>query len=121
MLVYKHEHFRKILVFLHLLGMAFLLGGLLTQLNGKQKLLNRGVRDGAYTQIVTGPLLLWVQQSAENAEKINDTVIGIKSLILIAILVIILTNKKSNQLSNAKFYTLLVLAVSAVGFALYLY
>jgi hypothetical protein len=111
----------KVLLFLHLLGMAFLLGGLLTQLTNKDKILNRGIRDGAYAQIITGPLLMWVQLSSDNPEKINDIVISLKMLVVTAIVVLILLNKKSKKLTNNKFYALLILALSAVALAIFLY
>lgn len=111
----------KALLFVHLLGMAYLVGGILIQLKVKQKVINRAIRDGAYSQLVTGPILLWIQATSESSEKFNDSVIGIKSLALLVMLYVIFRHVKKKNVSNSTYYIVLACSLIAVAMALFIY
>lgn len=110
----------SILVFLHLLGMAYLVGGLLIQLGEKKKKLNRGVTHGAITQLITGTLLFGIAVTHPQEEPINHMVVGLKILLLLFILITVGVNNKSKNISNNTYYALLFSAISAVGLAVFL-
>lgn len=107
----------KILLFLHLVGMAYLLGGLLVQLTSKKKTLNRGILDGTLAQLITGPLLFWLTLTRGDSEQINHLAITAKIVLLIIMVIIVLLNRKSKVLSNKSYFSLLIFALAAVAFA----
>lgn len=111
----------KFLLFIHLIGMAYLVGGLLVQLKEKQKVINRGIRDGAYSQLVTGPVMLWIEATSESPEKFNDSVVGLKSLALIVILIIVFRSVRKKKISNKQYYAILISALTAVALAMFIY
>lgn len=87
-----------ILVILHFIGLSFLLGSFLVQIKdiakGQGRVL-RGMLDGALTQLVTGLALVGIY-SAELVpdEEVNNAKVGVKLLVLIAILVLVFVFRK---------------------------
>ena len=63
--------------FLHFMGLASLVGGLLTQMKSKVRTINPAIRHGAYTQLVTGIAMVALKEPFVNHAKV-----GIKFLIL---------------------------------------
>jgi hypothetical protein len=57
------ETLRLVLLFVHILGFAALLGGLLVQLRSEQKAVNSLMRDGIGTAFLAGLLLVGVLES----------------------------------------------------------
>lgn len=108
----------KILLFIHLVGMAYLLGGILIQLKDKQKIINRAIRDGAYAQLVSGPLLFWIEASSDKADNFNDYLILFKSLFLLIILYIVFRSARLKKITKKQYYTILISALLAVAFAI---
>jgi len=86
-----------ILVILHLIGMAYLLGAFLVQIKdvakGQGRIL-RGILDGALLQLITGILLVGIYSAGlVEGEKTNDAVVGIKLVIALAIYVLAFLNR----------------------------
>lgn len=117
----------KILLFLHLVGMAYMLGGMLTQLTEKKKSVNRGIMDGFMMQLLTGPLLILASTHTaldamnEPIEPMNETILTLKLASLLVMIVIIMTSRKPKTLTEPKFWSLLALTLTAVGLALFIY
>ncbi len=102
-------------LFIHLLGMAGLLGGTLAQLKAKPKRVTNLMLHSALTQLVTGFILTGLVQA--NKEEIRMPIVGLKMLfVLIILLLLILARKKP---TNAKYYTILGLTIANVGLALF--
>ena len=85
-----------ILVILHFIGLASLLGGFLVQV--KDIIAGKGtvipaMFHGALTQLVTGLLLVGVVQMAEPGE-INNAKIAVKLVVLIVITVLVIMYRK---------------------------
>lgn len=85
-----------ILVILHFIGLASLLGGFLVQV--KDIIAGKGtvipaMFHGALTQLVTGLLLVGLVQMAEPGE-INNAKIAVKLLVLIVITVLVIRYRK---------------------------
>ena len=68
------ETLRLVLLFLHILGFAALLGGLLVQMRSAEKVVNGAMRDGAGTAFLAGLLLVGVLE-ADDVD-VNHTKIG---------------------------------------------
>jgi uncharacterized membrane protein len=85
-----------ILVILHFIGLASLLGGFLVQVKdtiaGKGKVI-AAMFHGALTQLVTGLLLVGLVQMAEPGE-IDNAKIAVKLVVLIVITVLVIRYRK---------------------------
>ncbi|QEE60915.1 hypothetical protein FVA74_04455 [Salinibacterium sp. dk2585] len=93
---------RNVLVILHFIGLASLLGGFLTQMSAfktKSVVINPAILHGALTQLVTGLLLVTVAEMGDG--DVNHMKIGIKLAVALAIYVIALVNRKKKPVSSA--------------------
>ncbi|TFD22906.1 hypothetical protein [Cryobacterium sp. TMS1-13-1] len=93
---------RNILLILHFVGLASLLGGFLVQI--KPIIAGKGtiaaaMFHGALTQLVTGLLLVGVIQVGTLGH-IDNTKIGVKLLVLIVITVLVIVNRKKPSVSS---------------------
>lgn len=92
------EILATILVILHFVGLSLLLGGFFSQIKEIAKGTGRVLRimlDGAYTQLVTGLALVGLYSAAKSLdEDVNEIKVGVKLVVLIAILVIALIFRK---------------------------
>lgn len=88
----------NILVILHFVGLAFLLGSWLVQIKdiatGKGRVV-RGMLDGALTQIVTGVALVGIYSAGLiEDESVNNAKVGVKLAVVIVIYVLALIFRK---------------------------
>ncbi len=100
---------RNVLVILHLIGMAAVLGGFLTQMKAMAKKAARIVPamvHGAWTALITGILLVGVAQwrigMGANFE-VDHTKIAVKSIIAAVILVLVVINRKKDNVNTPIF------------------
>lgn len=119
------EIVRNSLIVLHFIGFAAVFGGLMTQMKamaqGAAKIVPAMVH-GAWTLLATGLLLVGVREwmaVMEWAPELNHMKIGIKSLVLIVLLVLILLNKKKDSVKAPIFGTIGLLAVLNVVLAVF--
>lgn len=93
---------RNVLVILHFIGLASLLGGFLVQMSAfktRSVVINPAILHGALTQLVTGLLLVVVAEMGEG--DVNHMKIGIKLAIALVIYVLALINRKKKPVSSA--------------------
>lgn len=93
------EFTRNTLLVLHFIGIGALLGGVLTQMSAMKTGTARivpAVMHGAWTMLATGLLLVGIAYPLGNGESVDNAKIAVKLLVLIAIVVIALTNKKKD-------------------------
>lgn len=92
---------RIILVILHFIGIASLLGSFLVQVKeigqGRGKVL-AGMFHGALTMLVTGLLLVVIAEFGDG--QVNHLKIGIKLVVLIAVLVLVLVYRKKEHVPS---------------------
>jgi len=92
------EIVHNILLVLHFVGLASLLGGFLSQMSlfktGTARI-NPAILHGALTQLVTGILLVGVIEASHDPNnKIDNVKIGVKLVIVLVIYVLALLNRK---------------------------
>jgi len=96
------ELLRNILLVLHFVGMASLLGGVIAQVpalrTGAGKI-NSAIFHGGLTQLVTGILLVGVIQMADLGD-IDNAKIGVKLAVVIVIMVLAIVNRKKERVAN---------------------
>lgn len=94
------EIIKNIVLALHVIGVASLLGGSLVQLSSIKSGTTRIIRpilDGAWTMLITGVILVGLQYPLGN--DVDNVKITVKLLVLVAIVVIALVNRKKEKLA----------------------
>ena len=112
------EFLRHLLLVVHMLGFAALLGGLLVQLRSPEKTVNSLMRDGAGTAFVAGLLLVGVIEADDSGE-INNTKIAVKGVIGLVILVLVMANLRKERIANGLWALLLLLTVANICVAVF--
>lgn len=110
------EILRLVLLFVHILGFAALLGGLLVQLSAGEKTVNSLMRDGAGTAFVAGLLLVGVLESLGDPDHAK---IGVKFAIALVILVLVMANMRKPRIPDGLYYGLLALTVVNIAVAVF--
>lgn len=113
------EIFYKILVVLHFVGLASLLGGFLVQLSAPAKVVNRSMMDGMWTMLATGLLLAGIASSqfADDMDANFHTKIGVKLLILVVIAILVLQNRKQSTLQKGTYFAIGLLTLTNIVIA----
>ena len=110
------EILRLVLLFLHVLGFAALLGGLVVQARDADKAVNSAMRDGIGTAFVTGLLLVGVLEAGDTA--VDHAKIAVKFAIGLVLLVLVMANLRKAWIPAGLYWALLVLTLANVGVAL---
>ena len=103
---------RLILLILHILGFAALIGGLLAQAGDETKRVTGVMRDGVGTAFVAGLALVGVLEAGD--EDVNQAKIGVKFAIGLVLLVLVMANLRKDSIPKGLWAGLLVLAVAEV-------
>ncbi len=111
------ETLRLVLLFVHILGFAALLGGLLVQLREETKSVNPLMRDGAGTAFLAGLLLVGVLESGDG--DVNHAKIAVKFAIALVILVLVMVNLRKASIPQGLYLGLLVLTLANIAVAVF--
>jgi hypothetical protein len=95
----------------HMLAIAGILVLLLLQINKSPRKLSKGVIHSAATALLAGLVLVGTYSSAKPDETLDHTKVGIKLLVVLAILVISYINVKKSELKKSIWLTLIGLTV----------
>jgi len=95
----------------HMLAIVGILVLLLLQFNKSPRKLSKGVIHSAATALLAGLVLVGTYSSAKPDETLDHTKVGIKLLVVLAILVISYINVKKNELKKSIWLTLIGLTV----------
>src|SRR5688572_16796690 len=95
------EILKNVVLAIHIIGVASLLGGVLVQIpairKGEARILP-AIIHGAWTMLVTGIILVGLQYPIGN--EVNNVKISVKLAVLVAIVVIALVNRKRETLAR---------------------
>jgi hypothetical protein len=96
----------ELLVILHFLGLASLIGGFLVQIKTSPRVVNNAMFHGVLTQLITGVLLVGLRYPLHESDAAewplpDNAKIGVKFVVLLVILGLVLANRKKDQISNA--------------------
>lgn len=112
------EILKNVVVAIHIIGIASLLGGMLVQITsmktGTTKIVP-AIMHGAWTMLATGLILVGLAYPLYG--HVNNAKIGVKLVILIAIVVIALMNRKKETLAGRVLPTLMVLTAANIFIA----
>jgi hypothetical protein len=95
----------------HMLAILGILVLLLLQLKKSPRKLSSGVMHSAATALLAGLVLVGTYSSAKPDETLDHTKVGIKLLVVLAILVISFINAKKSELKKSIWLTLIGLTV----------
>jgi uncharacterized membrane protein len=105
-----------VLVILHFIGLASLLGGFLVQMRSTPRTVNNAMLHGALTQLVTGVLLVGLHYPVFDSGPDNAK-ITVKLLILLVVLGLILANRKKEQISSGVWGAIGLLTIANIAIA----
>ncbi len=111
------ETLRLVLLFLHILGFAALIGGLLAQAGSPEKKVNGAMRDGAGTAFLAGLLLVGVLEADDVS--VNHTKIAVKFGVGLVILILVMANTRKPSIPNGLYFGLIALSVANVAVAVF--
>lgn len=109
---------KSILLILHFVGLASLLGGVMVQLKPLAKgsgVVNAAMLHGALTQLITGVLLVAISEMGEGA--VNHMKIGIKLLVLIVIMVLVFVYRRKESVASWVVWVIGALTVTNIAIA----
>lgn len=116
------EILRNVTLILHFIGIGALLGGFLTQMKAmrsKQAKIVPAMNHGAWTMFITGLILTGVAEYRASiiGFEVNHALIGAKTVVIIAILALVLLNKKKPTVSPAVFGSIGLLTIANITMA----
>jgi hypothetical protein len=106
------ETLRLVLLVIHILGFAALIGGLLAQAAESEKKVNGAMRDGVGTAFLAGLALVGVLEADDG--DVNHAKIGVKFGIGLVLLVLVMANVRKTSIPKGLWAGLLLLAVANV-------
>jgi hypothetical protein len=107
----------KLLLFVHLVGMAALLGGAMVQITASTKRISRAMVDGALTQVVSGLLLVGVLEGQD--ETVDHAKIGVKFAIGLVVAVLVWLNRRKPEIPVGLYWGVVALTLCNVAIAVF--
>ena len=111
------ETAQLVLVFIHLLGMAAIVGGYFAGLSSSPKRLSAGITHGTLLQFVTGVLLVGIAEMG--ADPVNHTKFGIKIAVAAVILLLAWPRRKDVSIAANTYHAIGVLALLNVAVSVF--
>jgi len=113
----------NIVVVLHFVGLALLLGAFLVQVKDPDKTVTRWMWDGALTQLLTGLIMVGMVSAGllgdEEKEELNHAKIGVKLAIVLVIAVLAFLGKKKPAPQVGLWATIGLLTLANVAIAVF--
>lgn len=107
----------NIILLLHFVGFAALFGGAFVQMKGPKRVINPAMWHGALTMLITGLLLVTSLEMGDGT--VNHIKVGLKLLLLIAIFVLVLMNRKKDTVADGPFWGIFALTLINAGIAVF--
>lgn len=109
------EFLHHLVVLLHLIGFAALVGGGLVQARAAAPEINRTMVLGGWAQVLTG--LILVGFAEVGPDQVNHLKIGVKLLLAVAVLVLVVLNRKYASIPRGLLGLIVGLSLSAASVA----
>lgn len=111
----------NLLVVLHFLGLASLIGGWLVQLRARgERYVNPAMLHGVLTLLLTGIILVGLAEAVEDlGREINNVKIAVKLGIALAVAVLAFANRRRDAIPDGLFFVIGGLAIANVVVAVF--
>jgi len=111
----------KLLVVLHFLGMASLIGGWLVQLRARgERYVSLAMIRGVVTQLVTGVIMVGLAEGVESLDRdIDRAKIGVKLLVALVVAVLCFANRRRPTVPDGLYLLIGLLSVANVVVAVF--
>lgn len=106
------EILRDVLVILHFIGLASLLGGFLVQMKPRTKVINAAMVHGVLTQLVTGIALVGLAEASD--ADVDHVKVAVKLLVAVVIAVLVFMHRRKSAVSVPVWAALGVLTVANI-------
>ena len=108
-----------LVLILHFIGLASLLGGFMTQMTESVVKISSAMVDGAWTMLVTGMVLIYfaMQEAADKGEEFNHAKFGIKGLVIAVILILVMQGRKKDSVEKGTFFAIGLLTITNIALA----
>ncbi|WP_203336949.1 hypothetical protein [Nocardioides limicola] len=103
------ETLRLILLVIHILAIAALIGGLLAQVRDDEKRITGIIRDGVGTAFLTGLLLVGLLEAGDG--DVNHAKVGVKFAIGLILLILVMANLRKPRIPQGLYVGLLAISV----------
>lgn len=111
------ELVHQALLLLHLVGFAALFGGAFVQVKGPVRVVNPAILHGALTQLISGLLLVGLLEMGDGP--VNHAKIAVKTLVLVVIFVLVLINRKKDNIPVGQFWAIFALTLANAAIAVF--
>lgn len=106
------EFLQHLLLVIHIIGFAALLGGELVQARSPEKTVNSLMRDGIGTAFVAGLLMVGVIQADDG--ELDNAWLAVKGTVGLVILVLVMANLRKPRISQGLWALLLLLTIGNI-------
>lgn len=103
---------RQLLLIVHIVGFAALLGGLLVQLPEAIRKVNSLMRDGTGTAFVAGLALVGVLEAGDG--DVDQAKVGVKLVVGLVVLALVMANVRKDRIGNGLFFAILGLTLANI-------
>lgn len=111
------DFLRELLLFIHLVGMAGVLGGALVQIATPPRRVTAMILHGGLTQLVSGLLLVGVLEADDVT--VDHAKIGVKLAVALVIVALAWGYRSREALGDVPFFGILALTLGNVGVAVF--
>jgi hypothetical protein len=111
------EFIYNLVVILHFIGLASVVGGFIVQISSSEKGVNAAMFHGALTQLVTGLILVGMVEGGAVDEEINMTKISVKLAIVLVVTVLAFRGRKKTPPQVALWGAIGALSISNIFIA----
>jgi hypothetical protein len=108
----------KVLVIVHLLGLAAVFGGALVQIRAAERVVNHAMLDGVLLQIVSGVMLVGVLEGDGSVE-LSTAQIGVKFTVALVVALLCWANRRKPAVPDGLFVGIVGLTLANVGIAVF--
>ncbi|HEY9379475.1 MAG TPA: hypothetical protein VIQ02_20550 [Jiangellaceae bacterium] len=111
----------KVLVVLHFLGLASLIGGWLVQLRAVgERYVSAAMLYGILTQMLTGVLLVGLAEGIDSLDRpVDRAKVGVKLAVALVVAVLCWVNRRRQYIPNGLYFLIGLLAVGNVVIAVF--
>ncbi len=111
------ELLEHVLVFLHFVGWAALLGGMVVQMREPTKSVNAAMRDGIGLAFLAGLFVVGVLEGGD--EPVNHAKIAVKFGVGLVVLVLVMANMRKERIPDGLFWGLMALTLGNMAVAIF--